>query len=183
MKLLVGLGNPGVLYKKTRHNFGFMAIDNYANEKGLKFDKKKFSGRYLETKINDQKAIFLKPEKYMNLSGEVIKDFVNYFKISIEDILIICDDHDIDFGSVKLKYKGSSGGHNGLKNIEDNLGTQEYKRLKIGMLNSKDNLVNHVLGKISKEEAVQLEQILSKTNEIIDDYFVMDFEKLMSKHN
>ena len=117
MKLIVGLGNPGREYNKTRHNIGFMCIDKIAEYFKVDFDSNKFTGSYTQFNHNGEKIILLKPGKYMNLSGEVIRDFVNFFKINIEDILIICDDLDTKVGTYRLRYKGSSGGHNGLKNI------------------------------------------------------------------
>ena len=133
MKLIVGLGNPGKEYENTRHNIGFMVIDNYL--KNEKF-KTKFNGMYLKKVINNEEVIFLKPLSYMNLSGEVVKKYVNYFKINLSDLLIISDDLDMPCFKIKLKYKGSSGGHNGLKNIIQNINTEEFKRLKIGISNN-----------------------------------------------
>jgi peptidyl-tRNA hydrolase, PTH1 family len=183
MKLIVGLGNPGILYKKTRHNVGFMVVDNFAKERNLNFDKKKFNGSYLETIINNEKVIFLKPQKYMNLSGEVIKKYVDYFNIDINDILVICDDLDTELGKLKIKFKGSSGGHNGLKNIELNLATSEYKRLKIGIKSSFSDKKNYVLGKFNKDDQKLIDHLIIKSVDIIDDYFNISFENLMSKYN
>ena len=106
MKLIVGLGNPGKEYENTRHNAGFKFIDEYAKSKGLTFNQNKFKGLYTTFINNGEKIILLKPQKYMNLSGEVVRDFVNFFKINIEDILIICDDLDTPLGKIKIKYKG-----------------------------------------------------------------------------
>ena len=137
MKLIVGLGNIGKEYENTRHNIGFRAIDAISKKYKFEITKNKFDGYYEKILINGEQVIFLKPAKYMNLSGEVIKKYVDFYKININDILIICDDLDQDVGKYKLKQKGSSGGHNGLKNIELHLKTQEYKRLKIGISNNK----------------------------------------------
>lgn len=184
MKLIVGLGNPGFEYNNTRHNVGFMVLDNYCQIHGLSFDSNKFNGLYLQTVINGDKTIFLKPQKYMNLSGEVVRDFVNYFKININDILIINDDLDIQFGKYKLKANGSSGGHNGLKNIENLLGTTNYKRLKIGISNDKRiDTKDYVLGKFKKEEIEILNKIISQTENIINDFIIMNFDLLMTKYN
>ena len=130
MKLIVGLGNPGREYENTRHNIGFMCLDKMAEYLKVNFDSNKFSGSYAQVNYGGEKIILLKPGKYMNLSGEVIRDFVKFFKISVEDVLIICGDLDTAVGTYRLRYKGSSGGHNGLKNIELHLGTKEYKRIK-----------------------------------------------------
>ena len=181
MKLIVGLGNPGKEYETTRHNVGFMVIDNYLNNDTFKI---KFNGMYLKKNINNQEVIFLKPLSYMNLSGEVVKKYGDYFKINIEDILIISDDLDMPCFKIKLKYKGSSGGHNGLKNISQNLHTEEFKRLKIGISNDKNiDTKSYVLGSFSKEELEALHRKFEITNNIINDFVSLDFEKVMSKYN
>lgn len=184
MKLIVGLGNPGKEYEKTRHNAGFRFIDQYAKEKKLTFNKEKFKGLYTEFNYNGEKIILLKPQKYMNLSGEVIKEYVNFFKINIEDILVIYDDLDTEKGKLKIKYKGSSGGHNGLKNIENHLKTKEYKRIKIGI--GKDNnqdKVDYVIGKMPQEEYEMINSVNKKAENIIDDYLKMTFDNFMNKYN
>ena len=120
----------------------------------------------------------------MNLSGTVIKEFVDYFKINISDILIIHDDLDTPVGSLRLRYKGSSGGHNGLKDIEKNLGTQEYKRIKIGISNNKlIDTKDYVLGKFTKDDQYILNELSKKIIDIINDYLNISFDRLMSKYN
>ena len=184
MKLIVGLGNPGKEYENTRHNIGFMVLDDYANKKNLTFSKSKDGGLYIKTCIENEEVILLKPQKYINLSGEVVIKFVKYYKINIDDILIINDDLDIELGKYKLKYKGSSGGHNGLKNIELHLGTQQYKRLKIGISNNKLlDTKDYVLGKLSSDEKLKLQTVINISSEIIDDYLHINFDKLMNKYN
>lgn len=184
MKLIVGLGNPGREYEETRHNIGFQTIDKYANKLGVSITKSKFNGLYGETLINGEKVILLKPQSYINLSGEVIRKFVDFYKIKVEDILIINDDLDLAVGTYKLKQKGSSGGHNGLKNIELHLGTQEYKRIKIGISNNKNmDTKDYVLGKLSKEEEKLLNEVENTVLNILDDYFKVSFVDLMGKYN
>ena len=179
MKLIVGLGNPGKEYENTRHNIGFMVIDNYL--KNEKF-KTKFNGMYLKKVINNEEVIFLKPLSYMNLSGEVVKKYVNYFKINLSDLLIISDD--LDMPCFKIKYKGSSGGHNGLKNIIQNINTEEFKRLKIGISNNLNiDTKSYVLSKFNQEELEKLHKKFEITNNIINDFINLDFEKVMSKYN
>ena len=181
MKLIVGLGNPGKEYENTRHNIGFMVIDNYL--KNEKF-KTKFNGMYLKKVINNEEVIFLKPLSYMNLSGEVVKKYVDYFKINLSDLLIISDDLDMPCFKIKLKYKGSSGGHNGLKNIIQNINTEEFKRLKIGISNNLNiDTKSYVLSKFNQEELEKLHKKFEITNNIINDFINLDFEKLMSKYN
>ena len=184
MKLIVGLGNPGNEYENTRHNVGFDIIDRYTKDHNLNISKKKFDGLYIDTIINDEKVIFLKPQKYMNLSGEVIKKYIDYFKIDIKDILIIHDDLDQTLGKIKLKENSSSGGHNGIKDIEKNLGTKDYKRLKIGISNNKSlDTKDYVLGHFSKEERKILDNSIKISQNIIDDYLKIDFNRLMGKYN
>ena len=184
MKLIVGLGNPGKEYEDTRHNAGFKFIDEYAKSKGLTFNQNKFKGLYTTFINNGEKIILLKPQKYMNLSGEVVRDFVKFFKIKTDDILIICDDLDTPLGKIKIKYKGSSGGHNGLKNIEQNLNTNEYKRIKIGISNDKnEDRINYVIGKMPKEDLNKLNEVTSRSPEILEDYLNLKFDNLMNKYN
>jgi PTH1 family peptidyl-tRNA hydrolase len=184
MKLIVGLGNPGNEYNKTRHNIGFMCIDELANYFNVSFDSNKFNGLYTQFNYRGEKIILLKPQKYMNLSGEVIRDFVNYFKIDIDNILIICDDLDTKVGTCRLRYKGSSGGHNGLKNIELHLSTQNYKRIKIGISNNKNiDTKDYVLGKFTKEELDLINPIIEKIPNIIEDYLQIPFDNVMNKYN
>lgn len=184
MKLIVGLGNIGKEYERTRHNIGFMAVDKCVEKYNIDMNRHKFSGNYGEVNINGEKIIFLKPEKYMNLSGEVIRDFVKFYKIEIEDILIISDDMDLEIGSLKLKYKGSSGGHNGLKNIELHLGTPEYKRLKIGIShNRRIDTKEYVLSKFSNDEIELLNPIIDLVPNIIFDFITIPFDNVMNKYN
>lgn len=184
MKLIVGLGNPGKEYASTRHNVGFMVIDKLLEHYHCDNMKNKFGGLYSETIINDEKVIFLKPQEYINLSGIVIKKYVEYFKIDISDILIINDDLDLKTGSFKIKMSGSSGGHNGLKNIELCLGTKDYKRLKIGISNNKAiDTKDYVLGKIDDNDMKLINSVIDISLNIIDDYFNMSFSNLMTKYN
>lgn len=184
MKLIVGLGNPGKEYDKTRHNIGFRMIDKITSNLNIEFNKEKFDGKYCEKIINDEKYLFLKPQRYMNLSGTVIKQYVDYFKISIDDIVIICDDLDMEVGKIRLRAKGSSGGHNGLKDIEKNLGTSQYKRVKIGIANNKNvDTKDYVLGKFSKEENNIINNCENILGNIFDDYTKLSYDKLMSKYN
>ncbi len=184
MKLIVGLGNPGKEYENTRHNIGFIVIDKLLDYYKCNDLKSKFGGLYTQVMINDEKVIFLKPQKYINLSGIVIKEYIDYFKIDVSDLLVINDDLDLSVGNFKLKMSGSSGGHNGLKNIELNLGTKEYKRLKIGISNDKQiDTKDYVLGKIGSSDIKTIEKIVDLCPMIIDDYMVMSFSNLMTKYN
>ena len=184
MKLIVGLGNPGLEYANTRHNVGFMAIDDYVKKNKIPTKKHKFNGEYFETNINGEKIVLLKPLKYMNLSGEVVKAYCDFYKISIDNILVIHDDLDLPCGKIRLKQSTSSGGHNGLKDIDKNLKTKEYRRLKIGIskhleISTKD----YVLGKFNKEELVDIKSAIEKASEIINEFTIDSFNNMMSKYN
>ncbi len=184
MKLIVGLGNPGKEYENTRHNVGFMALDRIAQFLGVIFQKEKFQGLYAEATYEGEKYILLKPQKYMNLSGEVVGDFVRFFKIDHKDILVLYDDLDTAIGSMRLRYQGSSGGHNGIKNIEMHLGTREYNRIKFGISNNKTmDTKDYVLGHFSKEEKELMDKTLDKVVDIFKDYSKLTFDNLMNKYN
>ena len=184
MKLIVGLGNPGKEYENTRHNIGYIILNKYLNKNGFSLDKNKYNGIYTKVNINGEDVIFLEPETFMNLSGECVKKIMDFYKIDINDILIIQDDLDLDFGKIKLKENSSSGGHNGIKNIEINLGTNSFKRLKVGISNNKlIDTKDYVLGKFSKEEKEILDNISDTCVNIIDDFLSMSFDLLMGKYN
>ena len=186
MKLIVGLGNPGKEFENTRHNIGFMIIDNYISVKKINILdwQKKFNALYLQTNINGEKVIFLKPQTYMNLSGEAVKKFVDYFKINIDDILIISDDLDLKIGNFKLKSNGSSGGHNGLKSIANCIGTENYKRLKVGISKSGEIASkDYVIGKIFSSDFEIYKNLFNYLVDVIDDYLQLPFCDLMCKYN
>lgn len=181
MKLIVGLGNPGKEYENTRHNLGYLFIDYYLNKKGINLEwKKKFNGLYLDTVIGGEKIIFMKPLTYMNLSGEAVRKYLDYFKIDVSDLLVVVDDLDLGVGNYKIKNNGSSGGHNGLKNIELNIGTQNYKRFRIGISNTTYDVKDYVLGKISVKDYYDVFDILS---DVLDRFYNTSFDILMSKYN
>lgn len=185
MKLIVGLGNPGREYLNTRHNIGFQFIDYYLKNKGNVDDwSNKFNGLYLQTFIYGEKVIFLKPQSYMNLSGGVVRKYFDYFNIDLDDILVISDDLDLLVGNFKLRAKGSSGGHNGLKDIERNLGSSDYKRLKIGISNDKSiDCKDYVLGKFSSKDKDLYNNLFKDLCNLMDDYFQLPFSDLMNKYN
>ena len=181
MKLIVGLGNPGKEYEKTRHNIGFMALDYFP---GNNFDNKKFDALYYKQVINGEDVIFIKPLTFMNLSGQSVVRFVNYFKIDHRDVLIIQDDLDLPTGTIKLKYKSSSGGHNGIKSIIHELGTDEIPRLKIGISNDKLlDTKDYVLSRFSKEEIDKLNEKMPLIKNIILTFIDDGINECMSKYN
>ena len=178
MKLVVGLGNPGKEYDNTRHNIGFMLIDKYLGD--VKY-KDKFNGLFYEINGNE-KVIFVKPQTYMNNSGECVSKFVKYYDIKMEDILIIQDDLDINVGKYKFKINSSSGGHNGIKSIISHLGNDNFFRLKIGISNTrKHDVIDFVLGKFSKDEInnINFDELINA----IDDFINYDYSYVMNKYN
>ncbi len=184
MKLIVGLGNPGNEYKNTRHNIGFQLLDYIAKYNNVSFIKDKFNGSYAEMYINDEKVLLLKPQSYMNLSGGVVLKFISFYKINLDDVLVIHDDLDMNFGRVKIVYDSSSGGHNGIKDIEKCLGTRKYARLKIGIANNKDiDTKDYVLGRFTDEEIKILDSVDKSLLHVIDDFCIMSLDRLMSKYN
>ena len=183
MKLIVGLGNPTKEYENTRHNVGFMFLNYLYGEDSFAFNKKFNSMEYI-TSINGEKVLFVKPLSYMNLSGEVVIKYVNYYKINVNDIFVIQDDLDMPVGKYKLMFNHNDGGHNGIKNIILNLGSKEFLRLKIGI--SKSDLVDtrdYVLGKFNADELLVINNVFVLLKEIIDDYMNVKMEILMGKYN
>lgn len=154
MYLIVGLGNPGRRYEETRHNVGFMTLDRLADKLGIAINRIKFKGLYGQGNYKGEKVILLKPQTYMNLSGESVMPFVNYYQIPIENVIVIVDDVDIEFGRVRVRKKGSPGTHNGLKSITQLLGDSNFPRIKIavGQKPSYMDLAAYVLGKFTDNE-------------------------------
>ncbi len=184
IKLVVGLGNPGKAYANTRHNMGFMVLDEIAKRLEVTKWKERDNALYFDTHLDFCRVVFIKPQNFINLSGDVMIKFVKYLNIKPEDILVISDDLDLPVGSIKLKEKGSSGGHNGLKNIENQLGTNEYKRIKIGISNDKQmDTKDYVLGKLSILEKKTLAPIIQKAADAVLESIATPFPELMSKYN
>lgn len=185
MKLVVGLGNPGKEYESTRHNIGYQVLDVIAKKNDLIFKSdKKFNAEYAEYMVNGEKILLVKPLSYMNLSGTVVGKYVNFYNIKSSNVLVIQDDLDMEFGKVRICYDSSSGGHNGIKNIIDNIGTKEFTRLKIGISNNKSiDTKDYVLGKFGKDEREILRNIYMKLDNIINDFVLYDTGKLKQIYN
>ena len=184
MKLIVGLGNPGKKYERTRHNMGFMAIDLLSDVSQIDVDKEVFSGIMGRGKIFNEDVILFKPTTYMNLSGHAVSQVVHFFKINIDDIIIIYDEMALEPGKIRLRLNGSSGGHNGIQNIIDQLGTSNLKRIRIGIDEPDENdAIDYVLGRPLKEEQPLIEEALQNTVDAIRETFKSSFEKAMSLYN
>lgn len=181
MKLIVGLGNPGREYDKTRHNIGFMFLDNFLKES---FNlNKKFNALELEKNINGERVLFVKPLSYMNLSGEVVSKYVNFYKISLDDILIIQDDLDMDIGKFKFLFNHGDGGHNGIKNIILNLCSKSFLRLKIGISKTNGDVKDYVLGKFNSSSLDIIDNSFKKLEEVIPDFINLSRDSLVNKYN
>lgn len=185
MKLVFGLGNPGKEYVGTRHNMGFIVLDEWAYQHHEKFNRSAFSGEYFETFMNNEKVLFIKPTTYMNRSGMCVVGFLNYYKVALEDIIIIYDDMDLEPGRLRLRQKGSAGGHNGMKDIIKQVGKDTIKRIKVGVGHPDGkSVVTHVLSRFPKEQNAMM---LNTTRSAVDaiDYWLNGhtFEETMSHFN
>lgn len=185
MYLIIGLGNPEEEYSRTRHNMGFNAINKIAEQYGVKVNKSKFQGLYESEIIEGKKVILIKPQTYMNLSGECIKQFVDFYKIKKEEILVIYDDMDIEPGKIKIRKKGGAGGHNGMKSIIKMLGTEEFARIRVGIGRPEHNgdEINYVIGAIPEEEIPKLEEGVEKAKEAIIEILKNGIDSAMNKLN
>lgn len=185
MKLIVGLGNPGLKYKKTRHNVGFMFVDSLVKTLKGKFSlNKPMKSMMYEATIGGEKVIIIEPQTYMNLSGEAVKLVKNYYNIDGSDILVIYDDLDLPVGKIRIRKNGSSGGHKGMKSIIELLNTSEIKRVRIGISGcDKDEVIDYVLGKFTKDEAIDISIATDKAYEIIEAFIKETFDNFMSRYN
>ena len=182
--LIVGLGNPGLDYEKTRHNVGFMCIDKILQSQTLFLNHNKFNGQY--TIVNNQEdQIFLaKPMTYMNNSGQFVYELCKFYKIYSQNILVIYDDIDTEVGKIRIRNKGSSGGQNGIKNIIQCMGTEKIKRIRIGIGKPINNLVHHVLTKFNKEEFEKVSIAIEKAKSACIDFMNhINFDNIMNKFN
>lgn len=185
MRLIVGLGNPGREYEKTRHNIGFMVVNKITKIENQTFTyKPKFKGDILQTKFKNDSVIFLKPKTYMNLSGESVILVKQFYNIDDEDILVIYDDLDLPCGKLRFRKKGSSGGHKGLKSIIKCINSKDFNRLKIGI--DRDPIIpvaDYVLGKFTKEQLGNIKESIEIGINIIYDWLNNDVQYVMNKYN
>lgn len=178
MFLIAGLGNPGQEYKNTRHNIGFMVLDKLASTCGFDFeDNRPFKAHIAKTNLHGQSVLFLKPQTYMNLSGQAVAAAANFYKIPPQNILVICDDLSLDLGTLRLRAKGSSGGQKGLDNIITLLGSQDVLRLRLGIGPRPDfiDAKNYVLAKFPKVQEEILESVLMKAQETLEKFLKEGF--------
>lgn len=182
--LIVGLGNIGAEYVRTRHNIGFMVVNHLANKNNLDFEARKL-GALAQYKFKGRTFFLLKPNTYMNLSGKAVKYWLEKENISIENLLVVTDDLNLSFGTLRLKTKGSDGGHNGLKDIQDKLNTTQYSRLRFGISNefAKGRQVDYVLGQWTVEESSKLDERLERATKAIISFGLSGANNTMNQFN
>ncbi|MCK5836054.1 MAG: aminoacyl-tRNA hydrolase [Desulfobacula sp.] len=161
-RLIAGLGNPGKDYAQTRHNIGFLVIDSLASASCLEFNKTRFDSIYIKTRIKGQQVFLIKPMSYMNRSGGAVQQFAAYYKIEIQDIIIVHDDMDLEFGKIKIVRGRGHGGHNGIRSIMDSLGHKDFIRVRVGVGHpgGQKNVTGHVLGRFTPDEQKNLDAIV-----------------------
>lgn len=182
MKLIVGLGNPGKEYEHSRHNMGYDVLDIFLKKHDLTLNKEAFRGQYIKMHIFNEDVIILKPLTFMNLSGECVLEFVHYFKIDLEDLLIIYDDMDLPPGKIRLREQGSSGGQKGMKNIIDLLHTDEINRIRVGIGKASKDVIDYVLTKPSQEDLLMIKEAQNKASEAIECFIKFGFQKAKAKY-
>ncbi|MBR0351469.1 MAG: aminoacyl-tRNA hydrolase [Clostridia bacterium] len=185
MYLIVGLGNPEEEYAKTRHNMGFCTINKISKELNIEVNKTKFNSLYGTGMINEEKIILVKPQTYMNLSGEAVKAFVDFYKISLDNLIVIYDDIDLDKGKIRIRKKGSAGSHNGMKSVTHMLQTEEFPRIRVGIgkPDFPNDMINYVIGSISEEESKMLEPGIEMAKEAVIEALNNGIDSAMNKFN
>ncbi|HHV39331.1 MAG TPA: aminoacyl-tRNA hydrolase [Tepidimicrobium sp.] len=185
MFIVIGLGNPGRDYVNTRHNIGFDIVDILAENNGITMNRIKFNSIYGEGVIGGEKVILIKPQTYMNNSGRAVLDWYNFYKLPLKNIIVVVDDVDIDFGTIRIRRKGSAGSHNGLKSIIYNLKSEDFARVKIGIGDKKEgqDLASFVLGRFSKEERETIDLAAARAGLAIESIIEHGIEKAMNEFN
>lgn len=182
--LIVGLGNIGAEYARTRHNMGFMILDAFADASNIVFETQRY-GNIAKTSFKGREIVLLKPSTYMNLSGNAVRYWMDKLNVPVERLLIICDDLNLPFGTLRMRKKGSDGGHNGLKNIQELIGTQNYARIRAGIGNdfNKGGQIDFVIGKFNTDEEDKIPSICEKVAEGIKSFITIGPERTMSSFN
>jgi len=184
MKLIVGLGNPGKEYEKTRHNVGFMVMDRLSEVMNVSISNSKFKGEYVKLKYKGEDIILLKPMTYMNSSGESVIQIMKYFKIDVKDLLVVYDDLDMPVGKLRLRQSGSAGGHNGIKSIIAHVGTQSFQRIRVGIdKHPQIKVIDYVLGRFNKEEQPLIDEGVENAVKAIELYLDKGFVAAMNAFN
>ena len=184
MKLIVGLGNPGVRYENTRHNAGFMVLDELARRNKLEISREKFEGKFVKGVIQGEDVILLKPETFMNNSGFSVRQCMDFFKLAPKDLIIVYDDMDTPVGSIRLRLQGSAGGHNGMKSVIQCVLTDEFDRVRVGIgRNPNYKIVDYVLSRFKEEEKEDLQSSIETAARAIETACRSDFSTAMNRFN
>lgn len=186
MKLIAGLGNPGRLYRDTRHNLGFKVVDKLSKKFALKvIRKERFGAKFGEVRIKKEKIILVKPLTFINLSGEAVSHLCRYFRLEPSSLLVICDDLNLSLGKIRIRPKGSAGGHKGLHSIIEKLGTKDFARLRIGIGNPlpTEDAVNFVLSKFNPQEKILIDQSVTLAAEAVEVIIAEGIEVAMRRYN
>lgn len=184
MFVIAGLGNPGKKYENTRHNMGFLVLDRLAEKNNIKVNKIKHKSLVGDGFISGHKVLLVKPQTYMNLSGEAIGEIVNYYDVAMEELIVIYDDFDIETGSFRIRKKGSAGSHNGMKSIIQHLGSKDFPRVRIGIGASGDrDWKDFVLGKVGKDDAEAISRAIEKAADSIMCILEKGIDKAMNEYN
>jgi len=184
MKLIVGLGNPGKKFEHTRHNVGFMVVDVLAEDLNTDVNQNKFQSLVGQAGLNGVNILLAKPQTYMNLSGQAVAEIMRWYKISVEDLLVIYDDMDLPVGRMRLKTSGSAGGHNGVKSIIEHLSAQDFNRLRIGIGKARTKDVNsHVLGEFTKEELKVIHKVIGHSKNAVELFVCDGITTAMNQYN
>ncbi len=183
MYIIAGLGNPGSKYENTRHNMGFKAIDAMASEFGIDVNRAKFKGLIGEGRIGSEKVILLKPQTYMNLSGQSVREIMNFYKIPEENLVVIYDDFDLPIGSIRVRKSGGPGTHNGMKSVVQELGSRKFPRVRVGIGSSDGSTIQFVIGKVGKDEQQILNEAAEAAASAAADIIRIGIENAMNIHN
>jgi PTH1 family peptidyl-tRNA hydrolase len=183
MKVVVGLGNPGGKYDGTRHNVGFAVVDGLAEAPGAGRFQSRFGAQVAELNEGGHKVLLVKPESFMNLSGRPVRQFLDYYQVPISDLLVVCDDINLPLGKLRVRAQGTHGGHNGLRNIQEHLGTTEYSRLRIGVDSPREGAVDHVLGRFKPSERPVIEDAIGLAAQAVAVWVNQGVEACMNRYN
>ena len=185
MKAVIGLGNPGMKYAGTRHNIGFDAVTAIADKYNLSINNKKFKGVYADGHIAGEKVLLVQPQTFMNLSGECVREVADFYKLNPDEIIIICDDINLDVGRLRIRKKGSAGGHNGLKNIIAHLGTEEFPRIRVGVGEKTEgwDLADYVLARFDKDSEPVIREALANVVGAVETWLSEGIDAAMNRYN
>ncbi len=183
MLAVLGLGNPGEEYVATRHNVGFRVLDAVAGGAGGEFGRRKFDSLVAEVRLGDEKVLLCKPQTFMNRSGRAARSVLDFYKLDLPEMLVVCDDYNLDVGRLRVRRGGSSGGHNGLESVRDQLGSTEFPRLRVGIGAARGDSVNYVLGRFGKEEEEAISGAVRRAADAVRCWAVEGIDSCMNGFN